>query len=131
MNFYIQVYYINFYAIKFLLYEKYGMLHWWLPRHHPNDLVVVVYRHLQANFRSVGAFQITPCFTPSHSHKPPSPPKRNRHVLPATATSPVITWVTGSFTMVLHRQDLPQYDFSPNLVLLSEWAFFTNKLAIW
>jgi len=26
MNFYIQVYYINFYAIKFLLYEKYGML---------------------------------------------------------------------------------------------------------
>jgi len=27
MNFYIQVYYINFYEIKFLLYEKYGMLH--------------------------------------------------------------------------------------------------------
>jgi len=26
MNFYIQVYYINFYAIKFLLYENYGML---------------------------------------------------------------------------------------------------------
>jgi len=26
MNFYIQVYYINFYAIKFLLYEKYEML---------------------------------------------------------------------------------------------------------
>jgi len=26
MNFYIQVYYINFYVIKFLLYEKYGIL---------------------------------------------------------------------------------------------------------
>ena len=26
MNFYIQVYYIIFYEIKFLLYEKYGML---------------------------------------------------------------------------------------------------------
>jgi len=33
MNFYIQVYYINFYEIKFLLYEKYEMLQDQLRKH--------------------------------------------------------------------------------------------------
>jgi len=39
-NFYIQVYYINFYAIKFLLYKKCGMLH---IQYHSNYLYFLFY----------------------------------------------------------------------------------------
>jgi len=44
MNFYIQVYYINFYVIKLLLYEKYGMLQKATFDKHKHFIVMNIFR---------------------------------------------------------------------------------------
>jgi len=45
MNFYIQVYYIIFYEIKFLLYEKYKMLHF--------AVIVIKFLECYSNYKKV------------------------------------------------------------------------------